>query len=179
MANVETADPATKRTWRSTIRWHTLTSSLGFLSWIVGFVALVLAGEIPWRDRWGSSESVRDVSGAWAARLALGPTTGRPKEVQVDVSKTLSVRWRGRGAMVDGYAWISDGRLLWAPNRTWRERGAREFEMPLNQAVNVKVSPLTGASSGLVVQTNGSEAWLWIRERSEVVRGSLLNVADP
>jgi hypothetical protein len=159
----------TSRTaWLRIRRWHAATSVVWLISWLVGFVSMLLGGGLvpALDDRLEDSmEGPRPRrADAYPALLVLRRTTGWPRAWQVDYESTFAAAWRGPGAMAPGVAWFRDGVLTWAPKKTWAQLGARSFGLRVDRIERIEQTHLSPRSVGLVVrQSDGAEVWLWLR----------------
>lgn len=159
---------SSRRVWLRIRRWHVATTVMGFASWLVGLVLLLLAdGGVPGLDRrlddttLGRRRGRADVFPAW---LVLRRTTGWPRDWQVDLARSFAAVWRGPGAMAAGTTWLGHGALVWVPKPTWAQLGARSFELRLDRTERIELTQLSRRSAGLAVrQSDGAEVWLWLR----------------
>jgi len=177
-AHPSKATKATLREWRATRAWNLLTSALAAVGWVIAFVGLLLSGEIASPDP-SRQESVKSVRGAWRAHLALARTKGRARAVQVDVLNSFSVKWRGRGAMLRGFAWRDDVGITWSPDRRWKELGARDFAIEFATLDACEVAVLSGGSIGVVLRDSESEVWLLVHGEQDDLTKSLLTKPEP
>ncbi|MEW6059525.1 MAG: hypothetical protein AB1551_05190 [Actinomycetota bacterium] len=140
---------------------------------MAGLIGLVLAGDVspPGPGRLSDDLRIPDRKrkGATPAWLILHRTTGWPGSWQVDLRLSFSARWRGPGAAAAGVAWVGPGGLMWSPTPSWRELGARAFELRFDLIDRIEVTPLTARSGGLVVHLgDGVQVWLWLRKGDPV-----------
>jgi len=149
-------------------RWRVATSIVSVISWMVGFVVMLLGGCITpgVADRLddptiGAGKRRSDVYPAW---LVLRRTTGWPRGYQVEYEGSFAAAWRGPGAMASGMAWVGNGALNWNPGRPWSRLGARGFMLRLEDTERIECTRLSDRSVGLILrQFDGADVWLWLR----------------
>ena len=161
--------PEREPAWRASLTRRWFSSLVYSIAWVVWLIAAFATG--------GGGPSVSDeeheavASGACRGDLLLRLTTGRPRELQRNLS-TLAAAWRGRGSFVKGQCWLGSNELYWTPSRAWRSRGAHELMVDLRQAASVDVTSLGRGRWGVVLQypDDGGEAWVLLigRGASEV-----------
>ena len=156
--NVERANEATQAIWRRILRWSRLTWLVGAIAAAFFFVAALLGGEI-------STPTVKDDIrpsrrlGTCRCDLAVKPSSGWIRDIQVDFTTRLVERWRGPGAIAPGVVWVGDRGLNWAPRA--RLSGARAFELGSGDIERIQASSVGVRLSGLVITTSEyGEAWL-------------------
>ena len=166
---IEPADRTNKAVWRRVGRWSRLTWVIRVVSAIIFVaVAVLLEGEIP---PWNANDPGDDIRpsqrlGTCRCGLAVGVSSGRIRDIQVDITNRLVSRWQGPGAIIPGIAWIGDRGLHWVPGgRLW---GGRAFELRAGDIERIQVISVGVRSTGLVVTTSEhGEAWLLLH-RSDV-----------
>jgi len=152
---------ATQAVWRRIVRWSRITWFVGAIAAAFFFVAALLGGEI-------STPTVKDDIrpsrrlGTCRCDLAVKPSSGWIRDIQVDFTTRLVERWRGPGAIARGVVWVGDRGLNWAPRA--RLSGARAFELRSGDIKRIQASSVGVRSRGLVVTTSEQgEAWLLLR----------------
>lgn len=175
----EDGDRASRAAWLRIRRWHVATAVVSWIVWLAESVLMLLGGGVvpDLDDRLDATSggARRRRSGAYPAWLVLRPTTGWPREWQVDFEKSLVAAWRGPGAMAWGSSWVRNGALTWTPNRTWAQLGARGFALLLEGTALIQRTQLSRQSVGLMVrQSDGAEVWLWLRGKDSVRLSELL-----
>lgn len=169
--NIVESSVQVERTWVTARRWHKVTTLLGSLTWAVGTVALLLAG-----DTWGPGtglltddlKSPSSRSDVRPAKLALTQSKGWPRQRQAEVEDSFAVRWRGPGAMIAGVAWFDSSGLIWRPTSRWQFKGARDLLIRYEMWESIQVSPFSTRSFGVVL-TLADQSVVWFAFR----RGSL------
>jgi hypothetical protein len=158
-----------RRAWRRSRYIHLATTFVGSVSWLGGVIGGLLwggapsPGGLPEDAGLARSGPRRDV---WPAQILLHRTTCWPRDWQVDLSRSFAVRWRGSGAFIAGVLWVSDDSVRWAPNETWKDFGARGFELRSDSILGFEVTRFWHRAVGLVIRgRDGLEVWLWLRGR--------------
>jgi hypothetical protein len=165
-----TGGRSSRKSWLRIRRWYVATTAVGFVSWIIGLISMLIGGGIVPRlddllddSTAGDPPRRGDLYPAW---LVLHRTTGWPRDWQVDLAGSFAAAWRGPGAMAAGVAWLADGSLVWTPKRSWAQLGARGFGLHLDRTQRIECTQVSHRAAGLVLwQSDGSEVWLWMRNR--------------
>jgi hypothetical protein len=154
------ATPDQRALWRSFLRsraWSVVVAGLGrAAAWVVS----IAEGEAgPTRVK---SPAV-GTPGALRADLVPALCRGLLRERQRAVSDTWRVRWRGRGALLEGVLSPDGDDLVWAPSPYWRYHSAAELLIQGRVRASLVRAYFVTA---LVIEARGGTAWFVVPRRT-------------
>jgi hypothetical protein len=104
--------------------------------------------------------------GTLTASLVLDRTRGPTRTRQVDLESRVLVRIGRRAALVRGTAWVQPDAVVWAPDKRWREIGAKGSSLPIAGLRDVSITRLGMRRTGVVVRGgDDGETWLLFHAR--------------